>query len=45
MQKCAIENRHDRLGCVERQRTQARAFAAGEQDSFHDNLPSYTSGR
>src|SRR5688572_2508925 len=45
VQKGAIENRDDRLWCVECQRTQPRAFAPGEQNGLHDKLPSYTTER
>ncbi len=38
----AIEDRHDGLRRVDRQRTQARALASGEQNGLHDKLPSYT---
>ncbi len=38
----AIEDRHDRLRRMNRQRTEARALASGEQNGFHDKLPSYT---
>ena len=38
----AIEDRHDGLGRMNRQRAEARAFAPGEQNGFHDKLPSYT---
>ena len=38
----AIENRHDRLRGMNRQRTEARALASSEQNGLHDKLPSYT---
>ena len=41
VQKRPIEDRHDRLGRVERERPQPRAFAPGEQDGLHDNRRSY----
>src|SRR5215831_6184346 len=40
-----IEDRHDRLRCVQRERAEARAFATGEQDGLHDNPQSYAFDR
>ena len=42
VQERPVEDRHDRLGRVERQRTQPRALAPGEQNGLHDKLRSYT---
>ena len=42
VEKRPVEDRHDRLRRVDRQRPQARALAAGEQDGFHGNRRSYT---
>jgi len=42
VEKCAIEDRHYRLGGMNRQRTKAGSFASGEQNGLHDKLPSYT---
>ena len=42
VEKCAVENRNDGLGRVDRQRAQPSAFAPGKQDGLHDKLPSYT---
>ena len=36
-----IEDRHDRLGRVDRERPQPRAFPSGEQDGLHVNQPFY----
>ena len=38
----AIEDRHDGLRRMNRQRPEARALASGEQNGLHDKLPSYT---
>ena len=43
LKKGPVENRHDRLRRVQRERAESRALAAGEQDSFHVNRRSYTS--
>ena len=40
-----VEDRDDRLGRVEGERAQPRAFAPGEQDGFHDNRRSYRTSR
>ena len=37
-----VEDRHDRLGGVQRQRPQPGALAAGEENGFHVNRRSYT---
>ena len=42
VEKRAIEDRHDGLGGMDRQRAQPRALAPGEQNGLHDKLPSYT---
>ncbi len=34
-EKRAIENRHDRLGRVQRERPQPRPLATGQEDGFH----------
>ena len=39
VQERPIEDRHDRLGRVNRQRAKARALAPGEQDRLHRNSP------
>ena len=44
VQERAVEDRDDRLGRVERQRPEPRAFAPGEQNGLHDNRRSYPSG-
>ena len=41
VQEGAIEDRDDRLGRVQRERTQSRALAPGEQNGLHDNRASY----
>ena len=35
-EKGPVENRDDRLGCVEGERTQPRALASGEKNGPHD---------
>ena len=40
-EKRAIEDRHDRLGGMNRQRTEARAFAPGQEDRLHGNHRCY----
>jgi hypothetical protein len=41
VEKRPIEDRHDRFWCVNGQRTQTRALAAGEQNRFHRNHRCY----
>ena len=41
VEKGTIEDRNDRLGCVNRQRTQARALAPREQNRLHANHRCY----
>ena len=39
VEKRPVENRNDRLGCVDGQRAQACAFAPCQKDRLHDNQP------
>src|SRR5262245_50176526 len=45
VEKRPIQDRHDRFRRVNRERPEARALAAGEQDGLHDNLLSYAFDR
>src|SRR5260221_7868201 len=45
VQERPVQDRHDRLGRVDRQRPQPRALSSGEQDGLHDNLQFYAFDR
>ncbi len=42
VEKRPVEDRHDGLGRVNRERPEARALAPGQQNRLHDKLRSYT---